>query len=85
MPTKKDMRQEMHWVSDDGYTHLDIVRITGDELTWDATLHFFPRTGLTGTYNDFDKMLEDILPFMFGADLSLNEGRTLMSQILAMR
>ena len=43
-----------------------IIDITkNDEYGWDVEIHQFPMGNLTGSYNDFSKMVEDISQFTY--------------------
>lgn len=54
--------KELHYTSKNECLVIDIVK--NDEYGWDIDLKVFPTTALTGAYNDFDKLVEDIKPFV---------------------
>lgn len=54
--------KELHWQSENECLLIDIVK--NDEYGWDIQLKEFPTTGLMGSYNDFQKLVNDITPFI---------------------
>lgn len=44
---------------------LIIVITKNDEYGWDVEIHQFPMGNLMGSYNDFNKMVEDISQFTY--------------------
>lgn len=53
---------ELHWKSENGCLLIDIVK--NDEYGWDADVKEFPSVALTGSYTDFQKLVDDIKPFI---------------------
>lgn len=60
--------KELHFQSENECLIIDIVK--NEEYGWDVDLKMFPTTGLTGAYNDFEKLVNDIKPFVL---MNLNE------------
>lgn len=54
--------KKLHYTSKNECLVIDIVK--NDEYGWDIDLKVFPTTALTGAYNDFDKLINDIKPFV---------------------
>lgn len=49
--------------SEDETLIIDITK--NDEYGWDVEIHQFPMGNLMGSYNDFNKMVEDISQFTY--------------------
>ena len=60
--------KELHYQSENECLIVDIVK--NDLYGWDVDVRVFPTTALTGSYNDFEKLVNDIKPFVL---MNLNE------------
>lgn len=49
--------------SEDETLIIDITK--NDEYGWDVEVHQFPMGDLMGSYNDFNKLIDDIRPFTY--------------------
>lgn len=54
--------KELHYQSKNECLIVDIVK--NDEYGFDVDVSEFPTTALTGSYNDFEKLVSDIEPFI---------------------
>ena len=54
--------KELHYQSENECLIVDIVK--NDLYGWDVDVREFPTTALTGSYNDFGKLINDIEPFI---------------------
>lgn len=53
----------INFQSEDETMTIDISK--NDEYGWDVEIHQFPMGSLAGSYNDIQKMIEDIRPFTY--------------------
>lgn len=54
---------EMHFQSKDETLVVDISK--NDEYGWDITVHQFPMGNLMGSYDNLNKLIDDIRPFTY--------------------
>ncbi len=57
-------RKELEYESRNGMLRVEIVRTVTEGLMYDVQIREFPTTGLMGSYNDFNRLREDIMPFL---------------------
>ena len=57
-------RKELEYESRNGILRVEIVRTVTEGLMYDIQIREFPTTGLMGSYNDFNRLREDIMPFL---------------------
>lgn len=55
-------QKELHWQSENECLLIDIVK--NDEYGYDVDVKEFPTLALTGGYTDFQKLVNDITPFI---------------------
>ena len=54
--------KELHWQSENECLLIDIVK--NNEYGYDVELKEFPTTGLMGSYNDLNKLIDDVSPYI---------------------
>ena len=54
--------ERLNFQSEDKCLLIDISK--NDEYGWDVDIQQFPSVGLTGSYNDLNKLINDIRPFV---------------------